>query len=135
MIKRLDNPYWPSKQTKYDINRACGHNMRQSALMAGYTPGQANDANKMLEPKYQESIKDALNLAGATNSRLACVIVDGLSANDAEGNVNYRERREYTKLALEAKGELKSGNTVAVQINFPAGLVERWAKDDHGNDQ
>jgi hypothetical protein len=126
----MDQPYWPSKLTKYSINRLAGHNMTQSALMAGYSPSMANIAGRAIEPKHQESIKDALNLAGATNSRLACVIVDGLSANDAEGNVNYRERREYTKLALEAKGELKSGNTVAVQINFPAGLVERWAKDE-----
>lgn len=103
--------------------------MTQSALAAGYTPSMAHSASTKLEPQHNVSIKEALNAVGAHNVRLAEVIVAGLTAADPEGNVNFRERREYTKLALEAKGELKTGSTALVQINFPAGLAELFTLD------
>ncbi len=125
----FETPYWKSKITKYSINRIQGMNMTQAALNAGYSPSMANIAGAHIEPKAELRIKDALSAVGATNDVLAGVILAGLTAEDPAGNINYRERREYTKLALEAKGELKTGNTVAVQINFPAGLAEMLAAD------
>lgn len=103
--------------------------MREAALQAGYGLATANTAGARLEPKSELRIREALEAAGGTNDVLAGVIVAGLTASDPEGNVNYRERREYTKLALEAKGELKTGSTVAVQINFPSGLAEFLGED------
>lgn len=103
--------------------------MKDSALAAGYAPSVANVANSKLEPRSEANIKEALAEMGATNHVLAGVIVAGLGAEDSDGKVNYRERREYTKLALEAKGELKTGSQALVQINFPAGLAEMFTLD------
>lgn len=104
-------------------------NMKDSALEAGYAPSVARIANSKLEPRSELRIKEALDAAGGTNDVLAGVIVAGLSASDPEGAVNWRERREYTKLCLEAKGELKTGTTALVQINFPAGLADMFTLD------
>lgn len=103
--------------------------MVQSALNAGYSPAMANIAGAQIEPKHNQSIKEALQTAGVTTNRLAEVIQDGLTASKGDGSTDYKERREYTKLSLEAMGELKSGSSVAVQINFPSGLADRWALD------
>lgn len=103
--------------------------MKESALEAGYSASMANVAGAWIEPKHNESIKAALEASGVTNLRLAGVIEAGLSAVDTDGNVSFRERREYTKLALEAKGELKTGTQALVQINFPAGLAEMFTVD------
>ena len=129
MKTAFEVPYWPNPITKYAKARLEGRNMSESARAAGYSPALVNQAGARLEAKSQQRIREALDAAGATNDVLAGVIVAGLSATDAEDNVNYRERREYTRLALEAKGELKSTAQVAVQINFPAGLVDMFSAD------
>lgn len=129
-------PYWPHKITKYAKNRLMGMNMSEAAREAGYSDALINQAGARIEPKAELRIKEALNAAGATNDVLADVIVAGLTARKSvvvDKQVvevdDLRERREYAKLCLEAKGELKTGSTVAVQINFPAGLAEMLAKD------
>ena len=98
--------------------------MLESAREAGYAESVARIAHAKLEPRSQANIKDALEAIGVTNHVLAGVISSGLAAERVDGSTDYRERREYTKLALEAKGELKTGTQVAVQINFPEGLSE-----------
>lgn len=98
--------------------------MSEAAREAGYSPALQNQASARIEPKHNQSIKEALEGVGVTNPILAGVILAGLTADKADGSTDYRERREYTKLALEAKGELKTGTQVAVQINFPEGLSE-----------
>ena len=107
--------------------------MVQSALNAGYSPAMANIAGAQIEPKHNESIKAALHSVGVTNVRLAEVIERGLSATrpvkDVGDVVDYKERRETAKLCLEATGELKTGSTALVQINFPAGLAEMFTLD------
>jgi hypothetical protein len=108
-------------------------NMVQSALNAGYSPAMANVAGAQIEPKHNESIKSALQAVGVTNVRLAEVIERGLGATKAVKDVgevvDYKERRETAKLCLEATGELKTGSTALVQINFPAGLADMFTLD------
>ena len=108
--------------------------MLESALKAGYSVGSAYKAGGRIEPYAKKSIREALEAAGVTNERLAQVVVEGLDATKLAGKddqvvTDYKERREYTKLALEATGELKTGATVAVQINFPPGLADFLAVD------
>lgn len=107
--------------------------MKQSAIEAGYPLSVAEKADSRIEPKAQENIKQALISKGVSNDRLAAVLERGLTATKFVkyyGEVDdFKERRETARLALECLGELKTGNTVAVQINFPAGLAEMLAKD------
>lgn len=108
--------------------------MTDSAIAAGYSVGAAYKAGSRIEPYAKKSIKEALEAAGVSNERLASVVLDGLSATKLAGKddqemPDYSERRQYTRLALEATEQLKQGNTVAVQINFPSGLAEMLAKD------
>ena len=125
-------PYFKerNKKTLYDINRLNGMSMKQSAIQAGYSPSTANVAHNHIEPASQLRIKDALERKGVTNERLAAVIEDGLNAVDSEERPNHRIRYDFTKLALEAKGELKSGASVAIQINLPGDFLEPWGDED-----
>ena len=74
----------------------------------------AYKSGSRIEPyAKKKSIKEALEAAGITNERLAEVVVDGLGATKLAGKddqvvVDHRERREYTKLALECKGETET---------------------------
>lgn len=113
-----------------------GMNMSESARAAGYSDAMINQSSRLLEPKSELRIKEALNAAGATNDVLADVLIHALTADKAlvvgksiEYVTDHKTRLEATRMALEAKGEIKSGNTVAVQINFPAGLAEMLAGD------
>lgn len=107
--------------------------MSESAREAGYSSALQNQAGKWIEPKAQENIKQALISKGVSNERIAAVLERGLTATKHVKDVgevdDFKERRETARLALECLGELKTGNTVAVQINFPAGLAELLAKD------
>lgn len=107
--------------------------MKQSALEAGYPLSVAEKADSRIEPKAQENIKQALISKGVSNERIADLIERGFTAIKHVKGVgivdDFKERRETARLALECLGELKTGNTVAVQINFPAGLAEMLAKD------
>jgi hypothetical protein len=133
MATKLETPYWPSKLTKYSVNRLKGMNMSESAREAGFSPALQNQACVRIEPKHNESIKSALQAVGVTNVRLAEVIEAGLEAKkhvkDIGQVVDYKERRETAKLCLEATGELKTGTTALVQINFPAGLADMFTLD------
>ena len=139
-MPELYTPYWQSRnrQTLYSINRINGMNMTQAALEAGYSPSSANIASVRNETKHLQNIKEALESTGVTNNRLAVVIQDALEANRAvivdksiEYVTDHKTRLDATKLALEAKGELKSGTTVAVQINLPAVAVNKdaWGEE------
>lgn len=132
MGRTLNVPYFKERNPKilYSLNRLKGMNMTQSALAAGYSANTANQACAKLEPAHNRRIKEAIEDAGATNDVLATVIVKGLSAERADGSVDYRERREHVRLALEAKGELKTGATVAVQINLPNGFLDAWGEEE-----
>ena len=126
-------PYWPAREklAKYSANRINGMNMHDSAIAAGYSETVANVAGQKIETRHLKSIKEALAESGVTTNRLAKVINDGLDAKRIDDSIDYRERREYTKLSLEALGELKSGTTVAVQINLPAVAVNKdaWGEE------
>jgi hypothetical protein len=124
-----ETPYWPSRLTKYSINRLQGKSMYESAKDAGYTEAIANIAGARIEPQHNMRIKEALEGVGATNVLIAERLLEGLNAERADGSTDYRERREHAKLILEAKGELKTGNTVAIQVNIPASLAELWSAD------
>lgn len=111
--------------------------MTESALKAGYSEYTANVAGRAIEPMHQKRIKDALQHKGVTTDRIAAVLLRGLKATrpDPSGPgtvVDYKERREYSKLALEAMGEIKSGTTVAVQINLPTVAMDStaWGEED-----
>lgn len=93
--------------------------MQASAREAGYTESVSRIASTRLEPKAELSIRQALTEAGVTNPYLSNVIANGLTAEIAPGIPNHAERRQFTRLALEAKGELKTGSTVAVQVILP----------------
>jgi len=123
-------PYWPKQITKYSMYRLSGHNMSESARLAGYSPALQNQAGAQLEPKSQLRIKEALEAAGATNDVLAGVIVNGLNALRPDATTDYRERREYAKLALEAKGELKTNTAVQVNINLPDNWGSTWGAEE-----
>ena len=129
----LETPYWPTKLQKYTIKRLSGKNMSEAARESGYSPALVNQACNRIEPKAQLAIKDALIARGVGTDRLAEVIEKGLSATkyvkDAGTMDDYKERREYARLSLEALGELKAGSTVAVQINFPSGLAAFLEQD------
>lgn len=114
--------------------------MTQSALNAGYAPSTAHAASSLIEPGSRVRIAECLEQSGAANPQLAMAIVNALSANKAvnidgvtELHADHRIRLDAVRLALEAKGELKSGATVAVQINFPPGLAEMLAGDMAGD--
>jgi hypothetical protein len=134
----MSTPYWKPRDrySKYDLNRLSGMNMKDAAIEAGFTPSTARTANSLFEPGSRIRIAEALEGAGATNPFLATAIHDALNADKAivvDKTIQYvtdhRVRLDAVRLALEAKGELKTGNTVAVQINFPAGLAEMLAQD------
>lgn len=110
--------------------------MRQAALDAGFKPSQAQNAMQRIEPIHNIRIKEALQSSGVTTHRLAEVIKNGLEAvkvvtSPTEPDrevVDYGERRQYTKLALEAMGELESKTQIAVQVVLPqvATQPEAW---------
>lgn len=101
--------------------------MSEAAREAGYSPALQNQACVRIEPKSQLAIKEALLLKGVGTERIAGVIEAGLSATKPVKDFgivdDYKERREYARLSLEALGELKT-SSVNVQINFPSGLSE-----------
>lgn len=136
MSSEFEVPYWPNQITKYARNRLMGMNMSEAARAAGYSEAMINQSSRLLEPKSEQRIKEALNAAGATNDVLADVLIHALTADKAlvvgksiQYVTDHKTRLEATRMALEAKGELKTGNTVAVQINFPAGLAEMLSGD------
>ena len=129
-MQTFETPYWKSSITKYAEHRLNGKNMSESARLAGYSPALQNQAGARLEPKAEVRIKQALENAGITNDVLSQVILDGLKAEDADKRPNHRIRYDFTKLALEAKGELKSGASVAIQINLPGDFLEPWGDED-----
>ena len=113
--------------------------MQDSALQAGYKPSVARLAGEKLEPRHQARIKEALHNQGVTTNALASVIKHGLEATKVVTSptepdrevVDYGERRQYTKLALEAMGELETKSVVAVQINLPQVAMDRstWGEE------
>jgi hypothetical protein len=125
----LTVPYFKERdpQKLYSQYRLEGKSMREAALKAGFTTSVANKAGERLEPPHTTRIRQALEHAGVTTNHLANVIKDGLSAvkvvtspTEPDREVtDYGERRQYTKLALEAMGELDTGTKVAVQIVLP----------------
>lgn len=107
--------------------------MRASALEAGYSENTANQACVKLEPGHNLRMKEAIAQANVTTSRIAQVIDRGLDATkhvkDVGEVVDYKEQREFSRLALEVMGELKTGSTVAVQINLPNGFLDAWGEE------
>lgn len=108
---------------RYAEHRALGHTPRSAALASGLSESVADKACQKLEPKAKRLISDYLEKAGATPLKAAEIIAQGLDAtkvSDGSEVVDYKERREYTKLYAELTGQLdrkSSGGGVSINIS------------------
>lgn len=129
------------KENKYVEARMRGASPTLAAIASGVTASNAARVGKRMEakPRIQLRIREALDRQGVNTTLLAKKIRSGLKAtktiiinNSTENVIDFGERRQYTKLALEALGELETGAKVAVQIVLPAiaGAKDEWGGED-----
>lgn len=137
-LTRIKHPEY-YRENKYAEARLNGANPTMAAAIAGIKPENAYRGGKQLEqrPRVQQTFRQALEQAGVNNELIAKRIRQGLGATKLITSptepdktvVDFAERRQYSKLALEAMGELQSKSTVAIQINLPNDWSNDWGSE------
>lgn len=100
------------KKISYVKNRLKGMNKTQAALAADYSPSTARNAGVMVETPDVKNLFQSLIQRRITPEKIAQRLEEGMDAIQTmivgEGEpldvINYRERREYLKLAAEYGG-------------------------------
>ena len=139
-VAKLEYPNY-YKENKYVEARMRGASPTLAAIASGVTASNAARVAKKMEakPRIQQRIREALDREGVNTTLLAKKIKSGLDAtkaivinNNIQNVDDFSERRQYTKLALEALGELDTSTKVAVQIVLPsvANDPAAWGEDD-----
>lgn len=115
-----------SKQlTDYTIARVEGDTPHAAALAAGYSPTQARNATKVIEPRVRSTIREYLDEHGATRQDVAAAIGRALVATKPSKHGTYED--SATQLAAgrfvaELHGETKAqagGSSISVTLSGP----------------
>jgi len=128
---------------EYAVARSQGLSPRAAALKVGYSEAKAGNANRDIEPKARQTIRELLPIMGATNERLAERLTEGLDAvrahvtkaGDVIHSTDFKERREYVRLISELTGELKQGTGASsISLTLSGPLAEAFAARMQGGE-
>jgi hypothetical protein len=141
MIEDIDsintNTVHELKQTRYIEARLEGKTRVESAEIAGFTGREARTPGKLVETaELRRRFQEIAESKGITLHRVAdkigehlearCV-VDGVHGLASDYKVQQKAIEQFT--GLIGMNQSERGATVAVQINFPAGLAEMFGAD------
>ena len=110
--KNTENGISPKevRRQKFVEGMVDGKSMRQAALDAGYSENTASDAYRAIMPHTREAFRQALHhrisigklsdtIAAGLNAEYTQFFADKGTVVDQRITTDYRERREYAKLA------------------------------------
>lgn len=124
--------------TDYTIARVEGETPHAAALSAGFSPTQARNATKVIEPKVRSTIRDYLDEHGATRKDVAAAIGRALVATKPSKNGIYDDNATQLaagRFVAELHGETKAqggGSSISVTLSGP--LAEAFMQRMQGNE-
>lgn len=130
------------RQALYVENVTAGMTRTEAAKDAGYGVGVRRTPRKLIEtPELKARMQESLIRKRVTLDAIAGRVSDALGATVVESTkdgVNatslpdHKARLKAVEIGARLWGldQTERNATVAVQINFPAGLADRWKMDE-----
>lgn len=111
------------KQRKYIRNRVLGLNQKDSAVLAGYSPGTNVTAVVENKPLVAKTLKEAMEKVGLTSDYMAGFLKRGLRVKRSNFTTDKKipdhdVRQRYAHLILRARGDIDGGNANTVNLGI-----------------